>query len=54
MEKVNIGGTALDVARINLGGNVFGWTLSEEQSFEILDACGNSRPPLLANFSSHE
>jgi len=37
MEKIKIGKTDLQVARINLGGNVFGWTLNEEQSFEILD-----------------
>jgi len=28
----------LEVAPINLGGNVFGWTLDEKKSFEILDA----------------
>ncbi|MDO6516639.1 aldo/keto reductase [Zobellia uliginosa] len=38
MKKVNIGSTDLEVARINFGGNVFGWTLDEKQSFEILDA----------------
>ncbi|SIS72655.1 Predicted oxidoreductase [Zobellia uliginosa] len=38
MKKVNIGNTDLEVARINFGGNVFGWTLDEKQSFEILDA----------------
>jgi len=37
MEKIKIGKIDLQVARINLGGNVFGWTLNEEQSFEILD-----------------
>lgn len=42
MEKVNIGTTNLKVARINLGGNVFGWTLNEKQSFEILDAFVNA------------
>jgi len=30
--------TELEVAPINLGGNVFGWTLDEQKSFEILDA----------------
>ena len=30
--------TELEVAPINFGGNVFGWTLDEKQSFEILDA----------------
>ncbi len=38
MKKVNIINTDLDVSRINLGGNVFGWTSNEKQSFEILDS----------------
>lgn len=38
MNKVTIGNTDLEIARINLGGNVFGWTLDEQKSFEILDA----------------
>lgn len=38
MEKIQLGKTDLKVARINLGGNVFGWTLNEQQSFDILDA----------------
>ncbi|PVH25767.1 aldo/keto reductase [Sphingobacterium corticibacter] len=38
MEKVTIGNTDIAVARFNLGGNVFGWTLDEKQSFELLDA----------------
>ncbi len=38
MEKIKIGQTDLEVARFNLGGNVFGWTLDEQQSFDILDA----------------
>lgn len=38
MKKVTIGKTDLQVAPINLGGNVFGWTLDEQKSFEILDA----------------
>ncbi|MFC3197983.1 aldo/keto reductase [Parapedobacter deserti] len=37
MEKVKIGTSDLAVAPINLGGNVFGWTLDEQQSFDILD-----------------
>jgi len=36
--KIKIVNTDLEVAPINLGGNVFGWTLDEKQSFEILDA----------------
>jgi aryl-alcohol dehydrogenase-like predicted oxidoreductase len=33
-----IGTTALDVFEICLGGNVFGWTADEPQSFSVLDA----------------
>ena len=38
MKNIKIPNTDLEVAPINLGGNVFGWTLNEEKSFEILDA----------------
>lgn len=38
MKKLKISHTDLEIAPINLGGNVFGWTLDEKQSFEILDA----------------
>lgn len=38
MKKIRIGNTQLEVAPINLGGNVFGWTLDEKESFKILDA----------------
>ena len=38
MKKVNIANTNLKVSRINFGGNVFGWTLNEKESFDILDA----------------
>ncbi len=37
MEKIRISNTDLEVSRINFGGNVFGWTLDEQQSFDILD-----------------
>lgn len=37
MEKRKIKNTDLSVAPVNFGGNVFGWTLEEKQSFEILD-----------------
>jgi aryl-alcohol dehydrogenase-like predicted oxidoreductase len=37
-EKIRIGGSDLEVSRLNFGGNVFGWTLDEKQSFEMLDA----------------
>jgi aryl-alcohol dehydrogenase-like predicted oxidoreductase len=38
MKKIKINNTDLEISRINFGGNVFGWTLDEQQSFEILDA----------------
>lgn len=37
MHKRKIKNTDLEIAPINFGGNVFGWTLDEKQSFEILD-----------------
>lgn len=37
MKKRNIKNTDLSIAPINFGGNVFGWTLDEQQSFDILD-----------------
>jgi aryl-alcohol dehydrogenase-like predicted oxidoreductase len=33
-----LGTTDLDVFPLCLGGNVFGWTIDERQSFEVLDA----------------
>src|SRR5690554_1617934 len=38
MKKIKIGQTNLEVIPFNLGGNVFGWTLDEKGSFELLDA----------------
>jgi aryl-alcohol dehydrogenase-like predicted oxidoreductase len=38
MEKRQLGTTNLEVFPITFGGNVFGWTLDEKKSFEILDA----------------
>jgi|SRR6218665_207810 len=37
MEKKQLGNTDLQVYPITFGGNVFGWTLDEKQSFEILN-----------------
>lgn len=37
MKKRQINHTDLQIAPINFGGNVFGWTLDEQQSFDILD-----------------
>ncbi|MDD2433640.1 MAG: aldo/keto reductase, partial [Clostridia bacterium] len=34
MKKVKLQKTDLEVAPINFGGNVFGWTLNEQQSYE--------------------
>src|SRR5690554_6004725 len=38
MKKITIGKSDLEVTPFNFGGNVFGWTLDEQKSFEILDA----------------
>jgi aryl-alcohol dehydrogenase-like predicted oxidoreductase len=38
MEKRLLGQTGISVPAIMLGGNVFGWTLDETNSFRILDA----------------
>ncbi|WP_441251458.1 aldo/keto reductase [Kitasatospora sp. McL0602] len=37
-DKVRLGGSELTVSRLCLGGNVFGWTADEAQSFAVLDA----------------
>lgn len=37
MEKKRLGKTDLNIAPIVFGGNVFGWTIDEKKSFEILD-----------------
>ncbi len=37
MKRRKIRNTDLEIAPINFGGNVFGWTLNEKQSFDILD-----------------
>lgn len=37
MQKRQLGNTDLYTAPVVLGGNVFGWTLNEKDSFEILD-----------------
>ncbi len=38
MEHRKLGGSALSVAPLCLGGNVFGWTIDEAASFRLLDA----------------
>lgn len=43
MKKRALGKTGLDVAPLVFGGNVFGWTIDEKTSFDVLDAfvdCG--------------
>lgn len=38
MKKRKLGRSSIQVAPLMLGGNVFGWTIDEPQSFKILDA----------------
>ena len=38
MEKREIGNSGLKVAPLAFGGNIFGWTVDEAQSFRLLDA----------------
>ena len=38
MEKRQLGNTDLHIYPITFGGNVFGWTIDEKHSFELLDA----------------
>ncbi|HKR00621.1 MAG TPA: aldo/keto reductase [Pyrinomonadaceae bacterium] len=38
MEKRRLGNSELEVAPLAFGGNVFGWTIDEQTSFELLDA----------------
>jgi len=38
MEKRELGRSGIMVSPFCLGGNVFGWTIDEKQSFEVLDA----------------
>ena len=35
--RVLIPGTDLEITQLNLGGNTFGWTSTEEESFDVLD-----------------
>ena len=37
MEKVKLGNSEIEFKPIVLGGNVFGWTVDEQQSFALLD-----------------
>ena len=38
MQKRKLGNTGVEVPAIMLGGNVFGWTVNETDSFRLLDA----------------
>ncbi len=38
MQKRKLGLTGYEIAPLILGGNVFGWTIDEKQSFQLLDA----------------
>lgn len=38
MEKRTLGSTDLEIYPIVFGGNVFGWTINEKESFKMLDA----------------
>lgn len=38
MHQVQLGNTGLSIAPLVFGGNVFGWTIDEKQSFAVLDA----------------
>jgi aryl-alcohol dehydrogenase-like predicted oxidoreductase len=38
MKKRRLGNTGFEISPLALGGNVFGWTIDEPTSFEILDA----------------
>ncbi|MFW7268239.1 aldo/keto reductase [Gluconacetobacter sp. Hr-1-5] len=38
MKKRSLGRTGFEIAPIVFGGNVFGWTIDEKESFDVLDA----------------
>ena len=38
MQKRTLGKTGLEIAPLVLGGNVFGWTIDEKASFDVLEA----------------
>src|ERR1700761_1771598 len=38
MQKRQLGRSVLQVAPLTFGGNVFGWTIDEGTSFQLLDA----------------
>jgi len=40
MKKRKLGKSGIEIAPIAFGGNVFGWTVGEKVSFQLLDATG--------------
>ena len=38
MQRIPLGTSALEISRLALGGNVFGWTAGKQASYDILDA----------------
>ena len=38
MKTRTLGSTGLEISSVVFGGNVFGWTLDETESFKMLDA----------------
>src|SRR5215217_6349770 len=38
MKRRRLGNSELEIAPLAFGGNVFGWTIDERTSFELLDA----------------
>lgn len=42
MEKRKLGNTDLEIAPLVFGGNVFGWTIDEKTSFNLLDVFTNN------------
>ena len=43
MRTRRLGKTGLEISSVVFGGNVFGWTLDETASFNMLDACLDRR-----------
>ncbi|NJO38452.1 MAG: hypothetical protein HC871_13660 [Rhizobiales bacterium] len=37
MQKRKLGSSGIDITALVLGGNVFGWTVDEARSFDLLD-----------------
>jgi aryl-alcohol dehydrogenase-like predicted oxidoreductase len=38
MKKRKLGNTDIEIAPLVFGGNVFGWTVNENESFQLLDS----------------